>query len=271
MSMNSKNKKQFSEPELIAKLFKIVNIALNCLLVITLTFFFSMAVSFLVTRTKYGIPSFLKISIIQVASGSMEDKGFEVGENILIKQKNIDSYSVGNYIAFFDFSDPFCPTPESVKEDLKPRPRAATNRIVFHEIVEIITDSNGDKWFRTKGSNNAFVDYNIIHENYVIGAYLETSESFANLLNFIFSIYGALVFVVLPCSIIICKDSYTIACIILELIELRKRKKDRETPRVVLRNQRLNFERTNNLAKIQLRNARNSAVVNVHKRRKFLK
>ncbi len=204
-------------------LFKIINIGLYCLLIPSLIFFFAMAVSFLVTKNKTGIPMFLNYAVLTISSGSMVDRGFEIGEQILVKKVAIESLEVGDYIAFFDYVDPKCQEPQNVTTNLKPNAKALTSRRIFHEIIEIFTDANGERWFRTKGSNNALPDGNIIYENYVIGKYQNSSQTFNGFLDFIFSLKGAIVFVIVPCGIILCKDSYTLACIIVDIVRRRKR------------------------------------------------
>ena len=204
-------------------LFKIINIGLYCLLIPSLIFFFAMAVSFIVSKSKTGIPMFLNYAVLTVSSGSMVDRGFEVGDQVLVKRVPAETLEVGDYIAFFDFVDPDCKTPDAVTSTLKPYPKALTSRRIFHEIIEILTDVNGERWFRTKGSNNALPDGNIIYENYVIGQYQRSSQAMNNFLGFLFSLNGAIVFVIVPCGIILCKDSFTLACIIVDIVRRRKK------------------------------------------------
>ena len=215
-----KNPKESKE---ISLLFKIVNIGLYCLLIPALILFFAMSISFIVTKKQTGIPMFLNHAVLTVSSGSMVDNGFEIGDQILIKKVDSNNYKVGDFVAFFDYEDPNCSSPDMASQTLVPRKKANTSRKIFHEIIEIITDSNGNKWFRTKGSNNALPDGNIIYQNYLIGKYQSSSKSLNNLISFIFSINGALIFVVLPCGIILCKDSFDLACIIID-IQRRKKK-----------------------------------------------
>lgn len=219
-----------TESKEISLLFKIVNIGLYCLLSLTLVFFFAMAISFITSKSKTGVPMFCNYAMFTIVSGSMVDYGFEIGDKVLVKKEPVEKYKVGDFISFFDYEDPNCSNPSMVSENLVPRVKPSTSRMIFHEIIEIIIDSNGNKWFRTKGSNNALPDGNIIYQNYVIGKYQTTSNSFNNLISFVFSIDGALVFVVLPCGIIICKESFNVACIILDIkrrkVKMLKNKED---------------------------------------------
>ena len=204
-------------------LFKIINVCLYCLLIPSLIFFCTMAISFLVSKSKTGIPMFLNYAVLTVSSGSMVDRGFEVGDQVLVKRVPAETLEVGDFIAFFDYEDPNCSSPESVTASLTPRAKANTSRKIFHEIIEIFTDATGERWFRTKGSNNALPDGNIIYENYVIGQYQKSSQAVNNFLGFLFSLNGAIVFVIVPCGIILCKDSFTLACIIVDIVRRRKK------------------------------------------------
>lgn len=137
----------------------------------------------------------------------------------------IKNYKTGDYIAFFDYVDPNCESPIEVTNKNKPVSKAKTSRIVFHEIIEIRKDINGKNWYITKGTNNQTIDGNIIYQDYVIGEYVKTSDSFLNFITFATSIKGVLLFVVFPCSIIIFKDCMTLINIAFEAYENKKIKK----------------------------------------------
>lgn len=205
---------------------KFNNIASYCFFVPLFLLFLSMTISLFVSKKNIGIPMIFNYAIITISSGSMEDAGFEVGEKTIIKRSNPENYSIGDIIAFYDYVDPFCFNPYQVTQTVKPKEKAKVSRIVFHEIVNIIEDIDGKKWFVTKGTNNALPDRNIIYQNYVLGEYQELSDNFVSFVNFTLSIKGALIFVVTPCSIIIFKDCYTLIGLIMELSEENKKEKE---------------------------------------------
>lgn len=196
-----------------------------CFLIPILIFAFACSLSLVITRNTKGVPMVFGYALITVSSGSMRDAGFEVGDNAFIKNQSIENYKIGDYIAFFDYVDPNCQNPLEVSKENRPSSKAKTSRIVFHEIIEIRKDVLGYNWYITKGTNNSTLDGNIIYENYIIGEYVKTSDSFLNFITFATSIKGVLLFVVFPCSIIIFKDCMTLINIAFEAYENKKNKK----------------------------------------------
>ena len=65
---------------------------------------------------------FLNYAVLTISSGSMVDRGFEIGDRILVKKVPVESLEVGDFIAFFDYADPECLTPDLVTPTLKPTP-----------------------------------------------------------------------------------------------------------------------------------------------------
>ena len=210
------------------KLSKILNIISYCLLVPIFLMFLSMIGSLLITKYTVGVPMVYNYSLLTISSGSMEDAGFNVGDRVFIKKSNPKNYKTGDIIAFYDYVDPFCLNPYQVTDNNKPNKKPKRTRIVFHEIVEVLEDKDGKNWYITKGTNNVSQDRNIIYENYVIGEYQPLSEKTLDVLNFVFSIKGALLFVVLPCTIIIFIDCYTLTGLFMELSAQKKNGKTNE-------------------------------------------
>ena len=95
--------------------------------------------------------------------------------------------------------------------------------------MSIVTDNNGKKWFITKGVNNKYNDVHPIYEDYVIGKYKENLDGLANLIKFLLSIKGALLVIVLPCSIVVFKDCLVLVNLIFEIQEEKKLKKSKQT------------------------------------------
>ncbi len=170
-------------------------------------------------------------SLVKISSGSMRDYGFEIGDFAMIKQqKSIDDYKVGDYIAFWECVDYSVDSPYAANTTGKhPTKDPRASRIIFHEIMSIVTDNNGKKWFITKGANNKYNDPFAIYEDYVIGKYQEKLAGLANFIKFLLSIKGALLVIVLPCSIIVFKDCLVLVNIIFEIQEEKKLKKSKQT------------------------------------------
>jgi len=196
-----------------------------CILLPILIFAFTCSLSMVITRKTKGVPMVFGYALITISSGSMKDAGFEIGDKAFIKENKIENYKKGDYIAFFDYVDPNCSNPESVTKETVPSIKAKTSRIVFHEVLEIKKDINGKNWYITKGTNNQSIDGNIIYQEYIIGKHVKTSDSFLNFITFATSIKGVLLFVVLPCSIIVFKDCMTLISIAFEAYENKKARK----------------------------------------------
>lgn len=207
---------------------KVCEIISWCFLSVMCVLIMSMFTSLIISRNKKGISMIFCHTLIQISSGSMVSAGFDIGDKVFIQSKNVEEYAVGDYIAFFDYIDPACPNFSVANENRKPIERAKTSKIVFHEIVEIHVDANGERWFRTKGADNVFVDGNVIHENFVIGEHLPCSNSCLAFISFITSIDGVLLFIVLPCSIVLFKDCFVLTSTIFEIVEEKKSKKEKD-------------------------------------------
>ena len=207
---------------------KVCEIVSWCFLAVMCVLIMSMFISLVISRNKKGISMIFGHALIQISSGSMISAGFDVGDKVFIQASRVEDYSVGDYIAYFDYIDPACPNFSVANSNKKPIEKAKTNKIVFHEIVEIFTDANGEKWFRTKGTDNVFIDGNVIHQNYVIGEHLPCSDSCLNFISFITSIDGVLLFIVLPCSIVLFKDCFVLTSTIFQIIEEKKSKKEKD-------------------------------------------
>ena len=168
-------------------------------------------------------------AMITVVSGSMRDAGFEVGDKAFIKQTEANELAVGDYIAFFDYVDPAHPRPATIANGEKPTSNPRKNRIVFHEIIKIETDANGDLWFRTKGTNNASADYNVIYQDYVIGKHVDDGKGIVKFFKFVNSTTGIVLLVIIPCVIILFRDCYEIMTMVFEYSDEKKKiKREKE-------------------------------------------
>lgn len=227
---SKKEKKQKVKEKWTAK--RIINLILDVIVFPILIFSSIFSLSLVITKQTKGVPMVFGYAMITVVSGSMQDAGFNVGDSAFIKQVDTSQLELGDYIAFFDYVDPDHPTPATVANGKKPTSSPKKDRIVFHEIVEIQVDANGDYWFRTKGTNNAGADYNIIYQDYVIGRYIEDGNALVGFMKFIHSSVGIIVLVAAPCAIILFRDCYELITIVWEYSDEKKRlKKEREQAR----------------------------------------
>lgn len=212
------------------KVFHVFDKVFDYLLIPLLILCIFFASSLIITKKTKGIPMIAGYSLVKISSGSMRDYGFEIGDFAMIKQqKSIDDYKVGDYIAFFECVDSNVQNHFQANESgLEPTKDPRASRIIFHEIMSIVTDNNGKKWFITKGVNNKYNDVHPIYEDYVIGKYQEKLAGLANFIKFLLSIKGALLVIVLPCSIIVFKDCLVLVNLIFEIQDDKKQKKNKQ-------------------------------------------
>lgn len=212
------------------KVFHVFDKVFDYLLIPLLILCIFFASSLIITKKTKGIPMIAGYSLVKISSGSMRDYGFEIGDFAMIKQqKSIDDYKVGDYIAFFECVDSNVQNHFQANESgLEPTKDPRASRIIFHEIMSIVTDNNGKKWFITKGANNKYNDPFAIYEDYVIGKYQEKLAGLANFIKFLLSIKGALLVIVLPCSIIVFKDCLVLVNLIFEIQDDKKQKKNKQ-------------------------------------------
>lgn len=208
---------------------RILNLVLDIVLFPILIFATCFSLSLIITKITKGVPMVFGYAMITVVSGSMRDAGFEVGDKAFIKQTEANELAVGDYIAFFDYVDPAHPRPATIANGEKPTSNPRKNRIVFHEIIKIETDANGDLWFRTKGTNNASADYNVIYQDYVIGKHVDDGKGIIKFFKFVNSTTGIVLLVVVPCTIILFRDCYELMTMVFEYSDEKKKiKREKE-------------------------------------------
>lgn len=214
---------------------RILNLVLDIVLFPILIFATCFSLSLIITKITKGVPMVFGYAMITVVSGSMRDAGFEVGDKAFIKQTEANELAVGDYIAFFDYVDPAHPRPATIANGEKPTSNPRKNRIVFHEIIKIETDANGDLWFRTKGTNNASADYNVIYQDYVIGKHVDDGKGIIKFFKFVNSTTGIVLLVIIPCIIILFRDCYELMTMVFEYSDEKKkikRKKEIEVLKI---------------------------------------
>lgn len=208
---------------------RILNLVLDIVLFPILIFATCFSLSLIITKITKGVPMVFGYAMITVVSGSMRDAGFEVGDKAFIKQTEANELAVGDYIAFFDYVDPAHPCPATIANGEKPTSNPRKNRIVFHEIIKIETDANGDLWFRTKGTDNRSADYNVIYQDYVIGKHVDDGKGIVKFFKFVNSTTGIVLLVIIPCVIILFRDCYELMTMVFEYSDEKKKiKREKE-------------------------------------------
>lgn len=220
------------------KIGRILDIVLNVIFVPILIFVAIFSLSIMITKVTNGVPSVFGYTQIQIISGSMQDAGFKIGETYYVKSINPAELKArddetgqrGDYIAFFQDFDPNCSSPSMVTPTNRPAQKASDARILFHEIVAIEIDANGERWFTTQGSNNENPDSVKIYQNYVIGRWVEESNFWTDLISFVTSPIGIVCLSVVPCSLIIAVDLYQLIVLSYTYQQLKKQNVVISTP-----------------------------------------
>ena len=175
-----------------------------------------------VSRANRVPANFFGYNYIHIVSGSMKASGFNVGDKIAVRAVYTESLKPGDMIAFYVYPQSYKTYNTSSKKvtqfstetdysfnigrmfgaynkDIKQASKANAS-ILFHQIVEIREDSNGVRWFKTKGTSNAYNDPWYINENLVLGAYDDSvaSSVMSNMLTFLSSKAGFILIIYLP-------------------------------------------------------------------------
>ena len=160
---------------------------------------------------------------MKIVTGSMKASGFNVGDHITVRAVYTDSLKPGDKIAFYvyansynqyykvektkinDFSSEieyklnikqmFGAHTDEVKAAIKSK-----STIVFHQIVAVYEDENGERWFKTKGTSNATQDSWNINEKMVVGVYDGgvVNNAINGMLKFLSSSTGLITIIYLP-------------------------------------------------------------------------
>ncbi len=188
------------------KIFSVCFDVVSIFLVVVCAFMCFSIINSMMQKTP---PTYLGYSIMRVSSGSMKASGFEIGDYIAIKAVDEKTLKIGDKIAFYQFSESYqdfhkdnCSLInnqqiEDLKYDNSPKTffglqendlvKAASSgaKLVFHEIVKVVEDDQGNRWFQTKGTSNTNVDKPFICESMVVGIYKDDDYA-----NFIASMVG---------------------------------------------------------------------------------
>ena len=129
------------------------------------------------------IPGIFGIKPVAVLSGSMEDT-FMTGDLILVKNSNTENLKEGDVICYL-----------------------LSEQAVTHRITKIQHDENGNKVFVTKGDANNTEDNEVVREGQVQGIWTGIRfAGFGNIVMYLSSTTGMILFVVLPVVLLIFWD-----------------------------------------------------------------
>ncbi len=166
-------------------------------------------------------------TFMRIASGSMTKTGFNIGDTISVRAVNTDTLKPGDDIAYyvyaksyknfsfsdverienFDSSDPeYLNVFKNFFGVNNPDMKTATmsnSNLVFHKIMSIYVDENGDRWFVTKGTSNVASDLWIIKDSMILGVHDDSklADIMAQLVSFLTTIEGVIVCLIIPLCI----------------------------------------------------------------------
>lgn len=230
-----------------SKTGKVLNIISNvffCLVMVLLIIFMVYGFGNL---SQNKVPSFFGQSYVRIMSGSMSTpaykdgeqitEGFEKNDIVVLEKRNVSEIEVGDIVAFYNASPRLTNlngTDETPTNDFKTGanlPEDLNTKetpIVFHQVISVGKDSDGNLWFNTKGTSNTAAD-GYTRADYVVGVY--TDSGLAGFLEFISSSTGIIVLVVIPSCIVLLMLLLNIIQIVDKMI---KDKKEEEARRQAL-------------------------------------
>jgi len=215
------NEKLLKERSVVEKIFSGI-FDVFCTVLIVLSVY--MCYANISARVQKTNPTLVGFTNMRIATGSMVKSGHNIGDVIMVRSVDTDTLKVGDKIAFYVSpinTTKFNSTTKTIvdnsqinetvyKNDIKTllgipsdaikKEASRNSKQVFHHIVEIFEDEKGQRWFKTKGSSNNYVDHWTINESTVIGIYDDspTATFLANMLNSISSMTGLIVCIVVP-------------------------------------------------------------------------
>ena len=217
---------------------KIVSKTFSVLVILIIVCTSLLCFNALVGRFNNTPASFFGYSFMQVSSPSMVASGFDVGEKIIVRSVDTSTLKPGDCIAYYLYEKNYSQFDEQtatlvtefasetkyslpinlmfgfqsdeIKEAAKPENNC---NIIFHEIIRVYKDQDGQIWFKTKGSSNEQEDLWFVNPNMVVGIYDNSpiGSAFMWILNITTSMYGLLILVAIP---ILIATVYIIAKII---------------------------------------------------------
>ena len=149
------------------------------------------ATSVVVCKINKTSPIYMGTSCMKIVSGSMKASGFEIGDIIVIHSVDTKTLNVGDNIAFYVFNSDISRFDISKAKEVQTTQKTkfktpistllgihsnkistaakSGSQIIFHQIVAVYEDENGERWFKTKGTSNSSIDTWAISESMVIG------------------------------------------------------------------------------------------------------
>lgn len=182
-----------------------------------------------------SMPQVFGISLVRIQSGSMVEKGFAIGDVVLMSQNHEKPLDKGQIIAFYNRKDAYDATHYgfmgSVEESSlveienydgqfatnvayvsgRTNPQDLQNHkapITFHEIINVYVSPDGIVFYETSGSNPSSVSDGLIRQDFVVAKYINTPFALKAVMSFSITEIGIILFMFVPLTIVIGIEGY---------------------------------------------------------------
>lgn len=211
---------------------KLLNIISNIIFIPVMAILVVYLVYAISVQKDNGVPSFFGQSYVRVLTGSMRKSGFERGDVVVIERVKLskikpadENEKNGSIIAFYDIKaksknaiSTLTGTVDDAK-DFKTGQKTYKDAIVFHQVIDIYYDTEGNTWFMTKGTSNANPDEYLVRGDAVIGQYKDSA--IADIIEFISGTQGMIILIIVPSSILL----FLLLLNIIEIVDQMMREK----------------------------------------------
>lgn len=227
--MANKNKKRRQEEKTFYKVLGIIaDIIMYPVMIVSLLSAFFM----LLSNRNSSLPSFMGYSVVKVMSGSMVERGFEIGDIVFVKETDVSKLEVGDVVAFyknFDSCDMALKNQFVKKQDYDGTNLGQTitgrtdvsklkgnQPVYFHRIKNIyVLPNDGTLFFETAGSATENTEHDTLSDGYIrsdliVGKYVETPRVIRDVMAFCASSTGMICLVVMPLSILVLLECLSI-------------------------------------------------------------
>jgi hypothetical protein len=228
------------------KTYKVIDVITDIFTIPVLLLLLIFTISNLVNHTSNKVSSFFGYSPVTVLSSSMVASGFNVSDVAIIKSTDTKTLETNDIIAFYVYSGELddSPTMGANIDSLSKKPLVitalgsevkenesskGTTYIYFHHINKIVTDTNGKRWFRTKGSSNNVEDSFWTIEDNVIGKYIPAPAWVTGTIKYLSSNNALAWIVIVPAGVLFMLNLFpffdTLELLIMEKQVVKKKKK----------------------------------------------
>ncbi len=135
---------------------------------------------------KDEVPTFGGVFPMIVLTDSMKGE-FDAGDMIICKKIDANDVKVGDIICFYDVL-------------------SKSGTTVTHRVTEVITDSDGNILWRTKGDNNNTEDVASVPAKNLVGKYVFHVKGMGDFALFMQSTAGLIIFIAVPIALLVAYD-----------------------------------------------------------------